>query len=91
MKGNSKDKGTNRLQVALRLHRDTETPHQGLRVSVQNVINTSRTEEIKAITVKEQRRKKKKKTPHTSKAVLLFFKQEKEETASWTKLKSNHN
>lgn len=90
MKGNSKDKGTNRLQVALKLHRDTETPHQGLRVSVQNVINTSRTEEIKAITVKEQRRKKKK-TPHTSKAVLHFFKQEKEETASWTKLKSNHN
>lgn len=64
MKGNSKDKGTNRLQVALRLHRDTETPHQGLRVSVQNVINTSRTEEIKAITVKEQRRKKKKNTTH---------------------------
>lgn len=47
------------MQVALRLHRDTETPHQGLRVSVQNVINTFRTGEIKAITVKEQRRGKK--------------------------------
>lgn len=71
MKGNSKDKGTNRLQVALRLHRDTETPHQGLRVSVQNVINTSRTEEIKAITVKEQRRKKKKK--HHTPQKLCFI------------------